>query len=491
MGYSFPGTPTTIDFDNEGRLDSRVPPTFDDVFLQLDRDAAYLATPESMANGDAPWSMPQTPYSSTASYQGAIQHTSAGPFVPTNLPHTALSYGDGLGMPSMDFQGPYDFGLGTPFSERARGGLPSLSPSSSPLGYQDREATINHDLPATFQSPQNFMGMQHFRQSGAEQYAEEEQQQQQQREAEQGAEDEDTQELCYARLIHQCLSEAPNKTLPLQKIYSWIEANSCKAKGTSTRALHNSVRHNLSMNKVRDHASIHPALISHISRPYQRHEHSANPTTLQAFERVVADPTNRHQEKHCWRLASKALAPNSLLPTTHYREPPKHAKSSAAKRRSDQQPAIARQISGAKGGKVTRRLRLQQQQQQAARSAVPSVSGEEMGGRQQMPLPEFSPDGRGYRMRTPYWDSVGSQAQPLGMTTPYPTPSMGAQHMEHDAWFSAMPSHMRGVAARAHAATGSLMGFAGEHESAASSEHVDSDTDLFSRLQEFNTDSFN
>jgi hypothetical protein len=57
-------------------------------------------------------------------------------------------------------------------------------------------------------------------------------------------------DLPYAKLIYKCLQEAPNHTMVLKEIYDWFKANTDKAQDPAEKGWQNSIRHNLSMNKV-------------------------------------------------------------------------------------------------------------------------------------------------------------------------------------------------------------------------------------------------
>lgn len=64
-------------------------------------------------------------------------------------------------------------------------------------------------------------------------------------------------EPCYARLLFNCLREAPEHTLSLKNIYTWIRQNTSRAKDPTNKGWQNSVRHNLSMNAVGLAPAIH------------------------------------------------------------------------------------------------------------------------------------------------------------------------------------------------------------------------------------------
>lgn len=64
----------------------------------------------------------------------------------------------------------------------------------------------------------------------------------------------------YAQLIYRALMSAPNHAMVLKDIYEWFEQNTDKAKiaqNSSAKGWQNSIRHNLSMNGVRN-SSIDP-----------------------------------------------------------------------------------------------------------------------------------------------------------------------------------------------------------------------------------------
>jgi hypothetical protein len=55
----------------------------------------------------------------------------------------------------------------------------------------------------------------------------------------------------YAQLIQECLLQAPGHRMMLRDIYDWFEANTTKPLESGGTGWQNSIRHNLSMNKVR------------------------------------------------------------------------------------------------------------------------------------------------------------------------------------------------------------------------------------------------
>lgn len=55
---------------------------------------------------------------------------------------------------------------------------------------------------------------------------------------------------CYAQLLYGCLLEAPDHTMSLKDVYSWVCQHSQKARDSTGTGWQNSVRHNLSMNAV-------------------------------------------------------------------------------------------------------------------------------------------------------------------------------------------------------------------------------------------------
>jgi hypothetical protein len=57
-------------------------------------------------------------------------------------------------------------------------------------------------------------------------------------------------DLPYAKLIYQCLRDAPDHTMVLKEIYDWFKANTDKAQDPGEKGWQNSIRHNLSMNKA-------------------------------------------------------------------------------------------------------------------------------------------------------------------------------------------------------------------------------------------------
>lgn len=58
----------------------------------------------------------------------------------------------------------------------------------------------------------------------------------------------------YAKSLFRCLRDAPGHTMVLRDIYDWFKANTEKARDPGSTGWQNSIRHNLSMNKVHTNA---------------------------------------------------------------------------------------------------------------------------------------------------------------------------------------------------------------------------------------------
>lgn len=72
----------------------------------------------------------------------------------------------------------------------------------------------------------------------------------------------DGKEPPYAKLIWKAFMSTPSRSMHLQQIYEWFRQNTDKADGTGTGWM-NSIRHNLSMNKVSGFASPVACLLAH------------------------------------------------------------------------------------------------------------------------------------------------------------------------------------------------------------------------------------
>ncbi|KAI9724240.1 MAG: hypothetical protein M1828_003663 [Chrysothrix sp. TS-e1954] len=129
----------------------------------------------------------------------------------------------------------------------------------------------------------------------------------------------------YNKLLHKCLMDAPNHELQLKDIYDWFRQNTGKGHTPTEKGWQNSIRHNLSMN---------PA--------------------FQKGSRV--DPDN--PAKNIWSLTSTAIG-GQIEPTTRFRNQNKPASQLLRSTRPYRPAALARQISGAKGGRAARRSQRQ------------------------------------------------------------------------------------------------------------------------------------
>ena len=76
----------------------------------------------------------------------------------------------------------------------------------------------------------------------------------------------------YAKLIHRALMSAPGHRMVLKEIYDWFALHTDKNKNPTQKGWQNSIRHNLSMNGVRDTASMRRARGAGLtdSRPSRR-----------------------------------------------------------------------------------------------------------------------------------------------------------------------------------------------------------------------------
>ena len=63
-------------------------------------------------------------------------------------------------------------------------------------------------------------------------------------------EEDATDDKPYARLIYEALMQAPGHSMMLRDIYEWFRHNTTKPQESGTNGWQNSIRHNLSMNKV-------------------------------------------------------------------------------------------------------------------------------------------------------------------------------------------------------------------------------------------------
>lgn len=54
----------------------------------------------------------------------------------------------------------------------------------------------------------------------------------------------------YAKSLYRCLRDAPGHTMVLRDIYEWFKTNTARGREPHEKGWQNSIRHNLSMNKV-------------------------------------------------------------------------------------------------------------------------------------------------------------------------------------------------------------------------------------------------
>ncbi|OAP56250.1 hypothetical protein AYL99_09429 [Fonsecaea erecta] len=137
----------------------------------------------------------------------------------------------------------------------------------------------------------------------------------------------------YARLIYEALMQAPGHRMMLREIYEWFRHNTTKPQESGSNGWQNSIRHNLSMNKV--------SRVNPFSSPTN--------TTVQAFENDRDSAKgNSRKATSVWILTDEAIK-NGVQSTTRYRKTGTGKKSMGGRI-----PAIQRQRAGAKGGRAAR-----------------------------------------------------------------------------------------------------------------------------------------
>ncbi|KAG7007009.1 hypothetical protein G7Y79_00012g033450 [Physcia stellaris] len=201
----------------------------------------------------------------------------------------------------------------------------------------------------------------------------------------------------YAQLIFRALKSAPNHAMVLKDIYEWFEQNTDKAKIaqiSSNKGWQNSIRHNLSMNG--------------------------------AFNKVEqTQPTDDCKRGFIWVLADSALE-EGVKSTTRYRKQNSNKKGSKT-----ENPALQRQLSGAKGGKAAKKSAANASKLAASRlrrtvrpentspsffhnsRKVPQLSAidENSSSQQQHQLP-YRPDAGPYYRHTPTSTPLLSSSEP-------------------------------------------------------------------------------
>ena len=144
----------------------------------------------------------------------------------------------------------------------------------------------------------------------------------------------DMKEEPYAKRIYRCLINAPGHTMVLRDIYEWFIMNTEKGKEPEASGWKNSIRHNLSMNKV---GLVELVLVG------------LELTLVQAFEKVN-QPQGDEQKKGCsWKLADFAVK-DGVKSTTRYR-----AKAPNKRCARTRDPDQKRMEAGAKGGQASKK----------------------------------------------------------------------------------------------------------------------------------------
>lgn len=142
----------------------------------------------------------------------------------------------------------------------------------------------------------------------------------------------------YARLIYEALLQAPGHCMMLRDIYEWFERNTTKPRESGTNGWQNSIRHNLSMNKV---CYQHSVLVQKADHCKQAFENDKNCTVNSRGE--------PKKTTSVWYLSQDALQ-HGVQSTTRYRKGV-----GLRKPYLNGNPDSQRQKSGAKGGRAARR----------------------------------------------------------------------------------------------------------------------------------------
>lgn len=138
----------------------------------------------------------------------------------------------------------------------------------------------------------------------------------------------------YAQLIYKVLMQAPGHRMVLQDIYSWFQRNTLKPVGSTTGGWQNSIRHNLSMNRV---STKKKCLFdsTNVKKAFQNVKNGSEPACGQGKASSV------------WGLTEDAIK-HGVQSTTRYR------KTGTSRKNCGRSPALQRQKSGAKGGIAAR-----------------------------------------------------------------------------------------------------------------------------------------
>lgn len=139
----------------------------------------------------------------------------------------------------------------------------------------------------------------------------------------------------YAQLIYKVLMQAPGHRMVLQDIYSWFQRNTLKPVGSTTGGWQNSIRHNLSMNRVSTRTMCLFGS-TNVKKAFQNVKNGSEPACGQ------------RKASSIWGLTEDAIK-HGVQSTTRYR------KTGTSRKNCGRSPAVPRQRSGAKGGIAARR----------------------------------------------------------------------------------------------------------------------------------------
>jgi hypothetical protein len=230
-------------------------------------------------------------------------------------------------------------------------------------------------------------------------------------------EEDATDDKPYARLIYEALMQTPGNRMMLRDIYEWFRHNTTKPQESGTNGWQNSIRHNLSMNKVREYPNHYMRSLLTLAKAFENDRESAKGSSRKATS--------------VWVLTEDAIK-NGVQSTTRYR------KTGAGKRPlGGRMPAVQRQRAGARGGRAARNSAKRRNQDQSAftdpmSTASPSTTSySDYGDYQSFGYHDLRPAVRSWPM-TPVEDQITAEENNLfHPLSPQSTLDLRSQHLAH------------------------------------------------------------